>query len=642
MAQQSLWSQLTPLPPGEEWAVSCGEAASVLAGMPENCIDAIVTDPPSGKGFMGVSWDTFALPKGAGASPEVWDRTGSDAHARDGAETHRVTQRQRQAFCAAMLPIFRECLRVLKPGHYGLVWAFPHTAHWTALALEDAGFLIVHQVAHLQAQGFPKQGRLDKMIDKAGGYARVRSGDYQRPDGSAARQGTKQRDLYDSGMRGAAYDGGQTLPASTEAQRVAGRGGLLKPQHECWLLVQKPYERIAAEELHRLTGWEHWHIRRPVRNAEEQARYCQAGFRPLPSGGCPHATTPGVPFVVDQRTALHPGATTQTVLLHGDGETVLDERPYRAWRLCNAAANAIKWGGGLRIDASRIPVHGHREGRIAIGTGLEHRVTEIRGSSVTTPPTGLGRYPGDVILSHAPGCVRRGYARVRGSAPVTGDEPSPMARLTYHDMQHRSPSCFVDADGTELVEIWDCVDGCVVATLNDAGGLRTSRRYVPGGPGGTQAIWEKGLQQRDATRGYADTGHLSRYFLTVSEDGPSIDLPPVYAPKIAPSARWAWCETCRCVVAPDAIAEHAGHDLAYHITQKPSRLMETLVQLLAEPGELVLDPFCGTGTTGVACRRMDVRFVGIEQDPRWAAVSRARLAAPMVPIGTFSEEADAG
>lgn len=65
----------------------------------------------------------------------------------------------------------------------------------------------------------------------------------------------------------------------------------------------------------------------------------------------------------------------------------------------------------------------------------------------------------------------------------------------------------------------------------------------------------------------------------------------------------------------------------HHETQKPLPLMERLVGLFTDPGELVLDPFAGSGTTGVACLRLGRRFIGIERDAKYAAVARERLLA---------------
>lgn len=64
-----------------------------------------------------------------------------------------------------------------------------------------------------------------------------------------------------------------------------------------------------------------------------------------------------------------------------------------------------------------------------------------------------------------------------------------------------------------------------------------------------------------------------------------------------------------------------------HPTQKPVGVMMWALELATKPGDLVLDPFCGSGTTGVAALRLGRRFIGIEREPAYAAVARERLRA---------------
>lgn len=64
-----------------------------------------------------------------------------------------------------------------------------------------------------------------------------------------------------------------------------------------------------------------------------------------------------------------------------------------------------------------------------------------------------------------------------------------------------------------------------------------------------------------------------------------------------------------------------------HQTQKPLALMELLVRLFSEKGELILDPFTGSGTTGVAAIRLGRRFIGWEMNPAYAEMARRRLLA---------------
>lgn len=62
-----------------------------------------------------------------------------------------------------------------------------------------------------------------------------------------------------------------------------------------------------------------------------------------------------------------------------------------------------------------------------------------------------------------------------------------------------------------------------------------------------------------------------------------------------------------------------------HTTQKPLALMEALVRDFTEPGELVLDPFVGCGTTAVACARLGRGYVAYEKDAHWFKVAERRL-----------------
>jgi len=62
-----------------------------------------------------------------------------------------------------------------------------------------------------------------------------------------------------------------------------------------------------------------------------------------------------------------------------------------------------------------------------------------------------------------------------------------------------------------------------------------------------------------------------------------------------------------------------------HPTVKPIALMRWLVRLACPPGALVLDPFCGSGSTGIAARMEDRLFLGVEREPAYVQVARARI-----------------
>lgn len=100
------------------------ECLSHLKTIESNSIDALVTDPPAGISFMGKDWDSD---KGGMYAWEDW-----------------------------LHGIAKECLRVMKPGAHGLIWALPRTSHWTAMAFDTANFEIRDSITHIFSTGFPK------------------------------------------------------------------------------------------------------------------------------------------------------------------------------------------------------------------------------------------------------------------------------------------------------------------------------------------------------------------------------------------------------------------------------------------------------------------------------------------------------
>lgn len=75
----------------------------------------------------------------------------------------------------------------------------------------------------------------------------------------------------------------------------------------------------------------------------------------------------------------------------------------------------------------------------------------------------------------------------------------------------------------------------------------------------------------------------------------------------------------------------------FHETEKPVALMTELVALFTNPGDLVLDPFMGSGTTGVACVKRGRRFIGIEREQRYFDQARKRIEAAMQQPDFFVE-----
>lgn len=154
-------------------SLHCGDCLDVMQTFPDHCIDAIVTDPPYGLRFMGKKWD--------------YDVPGID--------------------------VWKECLRILKPGGHLISFGGSRTYHRLAINIEDAGFELRDQIMWVYGSGFPKSMDASKAIDK-----------------------------HLAGTQRAA-------PASPEAQRWQGWGTALKPAHEPIAIARKPLDGTVAHNV---------------------------------------------------------------------------------------------------------------------------------------------------------------------------------------------------------------------------------------------------------------------------------------------------------------------------------------------------------------------------------------------------------
>jgi site-specific DNA-methyltransferase (adenine-specific) len=190
---------------GKTYTLHVGNNLDILPTLPENSVDSIVTDPPYELGFMGKKWDN----SGIAYSVELW----------------------------------KQCLRVLKPGGHLLSFGGTRTWHRVAVAIEDAGFEVRDSMAWLYGSGFPKSLDVSKAIDKAAGAERSEVGDNPnaRPLSAGNRSGS---------MGGGAYTyQALTAPATTEAKQWEGWGTALKPAFEPIVVARKPLIGTVAENV---------------------------------------------------------------------------------------------------------------------------------------------------------------------------------------------------------------------------------------------------------------------------------------------------------------------------------------------------------------------------------------------------------
>ena len=85
---------------------------------------------------------------------------------------------------------------------------------------------------------------------------------------------------------------------------------------------------------------------------------------------------------------------------------------------------------------------------------------------------------------------------------------------------------------------------------------------------------------------------------------------------------------------PKRLQEHF-HNGNFHPTVKSLKLMEYLVKLVTLPDGIVLDPFLGSGTTAVACKKLNKGCIGIELNQEYVDIANARIKATIVSGSLF-------
>ena len=190
------------------------DVLDALRAMPDNSFHGCLTDPPYGLSFMGHQWD-HGVP-----SVEVW----------------------------------REVLRVLRPGAHLLAFGGTRTFHRLTCAIEDAGFEIRDCMSWLYGSGFPKSLDVSKAIDREAGAVREVVG----PDPQAARRnraspqfGGSAMNEYDPGYDGPLGRMAITAPATEAALQWSGYGTAMKPAWEPIILARKPLEGTVAANVQR-------------------------------------------------------------------------------------------------------------------------------------------------------------------------------------------------------------------------------------------------------------------------------------------------------------------------------------------------------------------------------------------------------
>jgi site-specific DNA-methyltransferase (adenine-specific) len=310
--------------------------------------------------------------------------------------------------------------------------------------------------------------------------------------------------------------------------------------------------------------------------------------------------------------------------LHGQGFPKSKACLKPAWEPITLAARPAKTVRELGIDGCRI---GMGEDRAAGGVAKIPSVFQAKGNQPCRPSG--GRWPANVLLQHHESCEQVGTRRVKGTN-ISHSSAGDQVWCEGGGWKAKQRTNHADPDGLETVPDWRCAEGCPVAMLDGQAGV--SRDGVAGKRNGVAHVTLHGLGARDEPwGGYGGEGGPSRFF---------------YCAKASRRDRHEGCEGMEAKALNWSSGDKSpgtfqaeGTDKTspnHHPTVKPTDLMRWLVRLITRPGDLILDPFAGSGSTGKACVLEGRRFVGIEQDAAYLEIARHRITSALASAPLFS------
>jgi DNA modification methylase len=243
----------------------------------------------------------------------------------------------------------------------------------------------------------------------------------------------------------------------------------------------------------------------------------------------------------------------------------------------NIAENILKWGtGGINIDDCRI--------------GTESRTYDLKGGENLNQ---LSREDGN-DNPDAKGCGAYGQGAKQisiGKKTVTGRFPA---------------NLILDEEAGQL--------------LDEQTGVLKSGTLTPENNVKECTGWTGGSQANRVKNTFmASEGGASRFFYCAktSQKERNIGLEDFETKKVSDG---------REKEADNAFQRGKTERHNTHPTVKPMSLMSYLIKLITPKNGIVLDPFCGSGSTGMACKELGFDFIGIEKEEEYVAIAKARIA----------------
>lgn len=545
-----------------------GDCLEQMKTLDDNSVDSIVSDPPYGLSFMNKKWD-YQVP-----SKEIWT----------------------------------EALRVLKPGGHLLAFGGTRTYHRLVVNIEDAGFEIRDQIQWNFGSGFPKSCDIKRSGIKQGIICEC-EGSYKLLDlwqrggkmemlaqenQDANMQSSMQRSASGPRMENSRAQGPSGMDKiksrviseendGLEQSCMEGRNNVQAKQRELHRTEICPvssgvYSDGSQRRLHNGTSFDNGETleanvvedrssssQRPQHEKQlhNEPRVMADKSKPQESGAWPRCPA-CFKHVVPEGLG--------TALKPANEPICVARKPLE--KGLTLAQNVLKYGtGAINIDESRIagidPANAKRLGKnyTTESTNFSDKVTQVKAAQVGGSLQ--GRWPANIILDETAAEMLDEQSGTLKSGAIKKDQ--------YKDGNKKTNVCFGEYGPRELPDDLKANSGgasrffyCAKASKSERNrGLEGMPEKESGGMSGTK---DKSLK----TGAGNERNNLNQNF---------------------------------------------------HPTVKPIKLMEYLIRLVTPKGGTILDPFMGSGSTGVAAKNLGFKFIGIELNPEYAEIAQKRIEA---------------
>jgi DNA modification methylase len=457
---------------------------------------------------------------------------------------------------------WKEVYRVLKPGGHVLSFGGTRTYHRMVVNIEDAGFEIRDQIMWLYGSGFPKSHNIGKAVDKFGGNNLLSSEIGKQLKEARTKRGLTLKAVDEL------FCGGTSnynwLEGRSDGQRIPNQELFDKIVDE-WPELKDIRDKVLETEREILgTEITNKTVMSKIGEENEAGEYVRTkGQSPYEGWG----------------TALKPANEPICV-----ARKPLSEK--------SVAENVLKWGtGGINIDGCRVgsevrttPIHSedlkNDETMFGLHKTIQHERVE----------TTEGRFPANIILE----CLCDEVIKGEKGEPRIGRVGTDCDNGIYEGAGWKK-----DIEGKWFNDKGDIHTNpmCPCRLLDEQTGYLKSGEVKPHHKKNKTANGYQGscygkFQNEDTTlKGYGDGGGASRFF---------------YQAKVSK-------------------AERNMSGKCSHPTLKPIQLMSYLCKLVTPPGGIILDPFSGSGSTGISALLNDFRFIGMELEQEYFDIMQKRI-----------------